>query len=176
MLRTSFRVNQHSTFCLNFKELLARSRRHVLSLSDSNVVRTHNHLVRKRILNHLVKLGKWLSVHLRTKWLWVRATLPCLISLINNIFYKELRELHNDYPLALKNTEIKSEILSKYQLLILIIFLEILLKKLLPNFLDKDVFHYQSLKPFLRLSLQANKNSSWIKTESFTMAKTICQT
>ena len=87
------------------------------------MVRTHNHLVRKRILNHLVKLGKWLSVHLRTKWLWVRATLPCLISLINNIFYKELRELHNDYPLALKNTEIKSEILSKYQLLILIIFL-----------------------------------------------------
>ena len=37
-------------------------------LSDSNVIRTHNRLVR---LNHLVCLAKWLSVRLRTKWLWV---------------------------------------------------------------------------------------------------------
>ena len=48
------------------------SERFVLTilLSDSNGIRTHNHLVRKRTLKHLVKLAslaKWLSVRLRTK-------------------------------------------------------------------------------------------------------------
>ena len=42
---------------------------------DKNEIRTHNHfLVHKRTLNHLAKLAKlakWLSVRLRTKWLWV---------------------------------------------------------------------------------------------------------
>ena len=53
MSRTSFRVNPHSIVCLNVKELLARSRRYIWSLSDGNVIRTHNHLVCKRTLNHL---------------------------------------------------------------------------------------------------------------------------
>ena len=81
MSPTSFRVNLHSIVCLNAKELLARSRRHMSSLSDSNVIRTHNYLVRKRTLNHIAKLAslaKWLSVCLRTKWLWVRMTLLSL--------------------------------------------------------------------------------------------------
>ena len=47
--------------CLNVKELLARSRRHIWRLSHCNGTRTHNHLVRKRTLNHLAKLAKWLS-------------------------------------------------------------------------------------------------------------------
>ena len=47
--------------CLNVKELLARSRRHIWRLSDCNGTRTHNHLLRKRTLNHLAKLAKWLS-------------------------------------------------------------------------------------------------------------------
>ena len=42
--------------CLNFKELLARSRREIWSLSDCNWTQTQNHLVRKRTLNHLAKL------------------------------------------------------------------------------------------------------------------------
>ena len=50
-----------------------------LYLSDSNGIRTHNHLVCKRTLNHLARLttqlfassAKWLSVHLGTKWLWL---------------------------------------------------------------------------------------------------------
>ena len=41
----------------NDKELLGWSRRHIWSLSDSNGVRTHNHLVRKPTLNHLAKLA-----------------------------------------------------------------------------------------------------------------------
>ena len=57
--RTSFRVNLHSIVCLNIEELLARSRRHIWSLSDSNGIRTHNHLVRKRTHKHLAKTGQF---------------------------------------------------------------------------------------------------------------------
>ena len=46
---------------LNVKEFLARSRRHIWRLSDCNGTRTHNHLLRKRKLNHLAQLAKWLS-------------------------------------------------------------------------------------------------------------------
>ena len=53
--------------CLNVKELLARSRRHICwTLSDCNGTRTDNHLVRKRTLNHLAKLAKWLSCAVST--------------------------------------------------------------------------------------------------------------
>ena len=38
--------------CLNVKELLVRNRREIWSLSDRNGTRTHNHLFRKRTLNH----------------------------------------------------------------------------------------------------------------------------
>ena len=50
-------------------------------MTDSNGIRTHNHLVRKQTLNHLAKLAsltKWLSVRLRTKCLWVRIPLLSL--------------------------------------------------------------------------------------------------
>ena len=36
---------------LNVKELLARKRHNIRSLSDCNGIRTHNHIVRKRTLN-----------------------------------------------------------------------------------------------------------------------------
>ena len=42
--------------CLNVKELLARNRSHIWSLRDTNEIRTHNHLVRKRTLDHLANL------------------------------------------------------------------------------------------------------------------------
>ena len=58
---TSFRVNPHSIVCLNFKDFLARSKRHIWSLSDGNEIRTYKLLVRKRTLNHLAKMAKWLS-------------------------------------------------------------------------------------------------------------------
>ena len=50
---------------------------------------THNHLVRKRTLNHLAKLAssaKWLSVRLRTKWLWLRFQLPSINLQISRLF------------------------------------------------------------------------------------------
>ena len=43
--------------CLNVKELLARSRREIWSLSDYNWTRTHNHLAYKRTLNFRYKLS-----------------------------------------------------------------------------------------------------------------------
>ena len=62
-LTLKYEFQSESTFysCLNVKEFLARSRREIWSLSDCNWTRTHNHLVRKQTLNHLVKLAKWLS-------------------------------------------------------------------------------------------------------------------
>ena len=75
--------------CLNLKELLARNRRDIWSLSDCNGIRTHNLLFRKRILYRIAKLALWLSVSLRTEWLWVRISLQslklqiCLRYLIN---------------------------------------------------------------------------------------------
>ena len=51
---------------LNFKELLARSRHELWSLSDCNWTRTHNHLVHEQTLNHLARLAKWLSCFVST--------------------------------------------------------------------------------------------------------------
>ena len=52
--------------CLNVEKVLARNRRDIWNLSDSDGIRTHNHLVCRQTLIQL------LSVRLRTKWLWVR--------------------------------------------------------------------------------------------------------
>ena len=59
MSRTRFRVNLHNLH--NIKRLLARNKRDIWSLSDSNKIQTHKHLVRKQTLNHLPKLAKWWS-------------------------------------------------------------------------------------------------------------------
>ena len=59
--------------CLNVKELLARNRREIWSLSDCNETRTHNHLVRKRTLNHLAKLA--LMVQCESCWSHLRTIL-----------------------------------------------------------------------------------------------------
>ena len=60
----AFQSESTLSSCLNVKELFARSRREIWSLSDSNWTRTHNHLVHKRTLNHLAKLAVW-------KWRWI---------------------------------------------------------------------------------------------------------
>ena len=46
---------------INVKELIARSRREIWSVSNCNWTQTHNHLVRKGTLNHLAERPKWLS-------------------------------------------------------------------------------------------------------------------
>ena len=58
---------------LNVKELLVRSRRHIWRLSDCNGTR-------------LASLAKWLSVRLRTKWLWVRVPFHSLRMLFSGKF------------------------------------------------------------------------------------------
>ena len=71
MSRTSFRVNPHSwktyiDICLNVKGHLALTRCEIIKLSDCNWTLTQNHLLRKRALNHLAKMAKWLSCFLST--------------------------------------------------------------------------------------------------------------
>ena len=61
----TFQIESTLYSFLNVKKLLARSRCEIWSLSAWNWTRTQKHLVRKWTL-------KWLSVHLRTKWFWVR--------------------------------------------------------------------------------------------------------
>ena len=90
---------------LNVKGLLAWNRCDIWSLSDSNGIRTHSQLLRKRTLNHY--LARWLSVRLRTKWLWVRIPLLsiyctfkfsskfiCFMNKTDNFFF-----IHYRYPL-----------------------------------------------------------------------------
>ena len=68
------RMNPHSIVCLNVKELLAQSRRHIWSLSDSNGIRTQNHLVCKQTLNHLAKLANMIRLcceYLSVRCIWL---------------------------------------------------------------------------------------------------------
>ena len=62
--------------CLNVKELIAQNRRNILSLSKSNGIRTHNHLVRKRTLNHLAKLAKRICCVVST---YLYSTFGCML-------------------------------------------------------------------------------------------------
>ena len=60
-LSCHIRVSEWIHTRLSVKELLARSKREIWRLSDCNWTRTYNNLVRKRTLNQLTKLAKWLS-------------------------------------------------------------------------------------------------------------------
>ena len=70
-VRHAFQTESTLYSCLNVKELLAQNRCDIWCLSDSNGIRTQNHLVCKRTLNHLTKSAKCIAV------LWV------LISTVN---------------------------------------------------------------------------------------------
>ena len=54
-----------------------------------NWIRTHNHLLRKRTLNHLLEVSsaKWLSVHVQTKCLCVQIPLQSLKSVLENLIF-----------------------------------------------------------------------------------------
>ena len=85
MSRMSFRVNLHPVVCLNVKELLTWSRCHIWSLSDSNVIWTHNHLVCNQTPNHLARLARWLGCVAST-YLYGAFDcflLPCMSSRVN---------------------------------------------------------------------------------------------
>ena len=58
-----------------------------LRLSDHNGIWTHNHLGCNRTLNHLGSLGKWLTVHLWTKWPWVRILLQSDKLQVSHLFW-----------------------------------------------------------------------------------------
>ena len=73
---TCFRVSPHLYSCLNVKERLDQNRHDIWSLSDWNRTRIHNHSVCKQTLNHLAKLGKWLSCIVST---YLFGTLDCML-------------------------------------------------------------------------------------------------
>ena len=79
--------------------------------------------------------------------------------LILNILKRQ--ELHNDYPLAPDKIEMKREVLSNYQLKVADHYNIPIdnVKKLVPNFLDKEkyVIHYENLKLYIRLGLKLKK-------------------
>ena len=78
---------------------------------------------------------------------------------------KELKELHNDYPLVSEKIEMKKEMFSNYQLKIdnLYNILIVTVKKLVPNFF-KCVLHYENLQLYLRLVLKL-KNTLRIRIQ-----------
>ena len=79
---------------------------------------------------------------------------------VDHKYPKELRELHNNYPLV---PEIKRQILSDYQLKIADLYNITIfnLKKIMPNFFDKEkyVIHYENFQLYLRLELKLKKIS-----------------
>ena len=76
--RITCRVNPHPVVCVNFKELLVRSRQHSWSLSDSKEVRTHNHIVGKRTRKHIARLAKWVSCVVST---YIYGAFDCMVLL-----------------------------------------------------------------------------------------------
>ena len=67
-------------------------------LSDCNRTRTHNHLVRKRTLNHLAKLAKWLRCVVSTNLYGAfdRMFLSCHVRIsecIHTLYLPECQEL-----------------------------------------------------------------------------------
>ena len=90
-------------------------------------------------------------------------------------YRKELRELHNDYPLAPDKIEINREMLSENQSKIADLYNIPIgnVNKLASNFFDKEkyVLHYENLQLYLRLGLKLKKihrlsefsQSQWLK-------------
>ena len=92
-------------------------------------------------------------------------------------YLKELRELHNDYPLAPDKIEIKRGMLSEYQIKIADLYNIPVsnVKKIVCKFFDKEkyVIHYEKLKLYVRLRLKLKNNMLHIRIQSISMAKTI---
>ena len=84
----------------------------------------------------------------------------CLLE-VDLHYPRDLRGLHNDYPLVPDKIEIKREMLSDYQLKIADLYNIPIgnVKKLVPNFFGKEkhVIHYENLKLYFRLGLKLKK-------------------
>ena len=83
--RFTYAYESESTLCscLNVKEMLARRRREhhceAYTWRDKNMQSNARHrYVLRTQLKYLVNLAKWLSVHLQTKWFWVRVQFQSL--------------------------------------------------------------------------------------------------
>ena len=81
-------VQRESTLysCLKVKELHARSRLEIWSLSDFKGNWTHNHLVRKQTFNHIAKLAWNMPVWLNG-WMFVYELSGCCSSHLYMLIY-----------------------------------------------------------------------------------------
>ena len=90
-------------------------------------------------------------------------------------FLTFLIDIHNDYPLAPYEIEIKREVLFDYELKIADLYNIPIgnVKKLVPNLFDKEKYmiHYEKLQLYLRLGLKLKKNTSRIRIQGISMAK-----
>ena len=123
--------------CLNVKELLAQSRRHIWSLSDSNEIWARNHLVPKRRLNHLVKLAKYwislLSLKLQIwRLLWARSSLTFKQTIESGFTLKFICDMIITYRLP-SNLHLHLQVLCQDSFLVLLI-LDIRLNTLIFQF------------------------------------------
>ena len=86
---------------------------------------------------------------------------------------KELRELHNDYPLASDKIKIKREMLSDYQLKIVDHYNIPIgnVKKLARNFFDKEKYVIKKPETLLEVRIKTKKQTSRIIIQSISMAK-----
>ena len=100
------------------------------------------------------------------------------VSEVDFEYPKELCRLHNDYPLAPDKIEINREVLSNCQIQVDDFYSVLIstIKKMVPNFLNKKkyVLLSENLQLYLKLELKL-KNTSYIRIQSNTMVKTICQ-
>ena len=82
------------------------------------------------------------------------------LKLLLNI-QKELHELHNNYPSAPEEKEIKKEMLSKYQLKTADLFNISIgnIKRLVPNLFGKEkyVLHYENLQVYFKTRIKIFK-------------------
>ena len=108
MSLVSFRVNPHHVACLIVKELLAGSRRHFWSLSYSNTIQIHDHVVCKWALNHLAKLAKWLSCVVST---YLYGAFDCMLLSCHVRVSEWIHTLQ--FPWMSRNTLLKADVVSK---------------------------------------------------------------
>ena len=103
-----------------------------------------------------------------------RSSKGCVLQ-VDLEYPKELKELHDDYPLATDKIEIKREMLSEHQLKIADLYNISIdnVKKFAPNFFEEEkyVIHYDNLKLYLKLGLKLKKIHRLLKFSQYECLK-----
>ena len=85
---TSSRVNLHPIFCLNVNKVPARSRCHIWSLGDSDMIRTLNHLVRLTSTQPFSQTGQMIKLfceYVSVRCIWLKVIIMSRMSFRVNL-------------------------------------------------------------------------------------------